>query len=160
MTPAERHADPPRDLWHVTLTTGHGRRSPRSEVVDDIIAALRPVIRRDGDIGGLHFAVLRELLDGRVMHATYTIGPVGKSPAVYCTLCCMDIMHESAWRGALEHYARNPVQTATGTLVEPPVPWLAVEMLPGATECTPDELQIIADAERCLAWALMESVGV
>jgi len=33
----------PPDLWHLTLTTGHGRRSPRSEVADDVVAMLRPL---------------------------------------------------------------------------------------------------------------------
>lgn len=70
-----------------------------------------------------------------------------RPPAVHCTLCVAAGAHEAYWRDALDHYARNPVQTAAGSLVEPSVPWLAVEMLPGSVEYTPDDLMMLADAE-------------
>jgi len=150
-------ADTP-DLWHLTLTTGHGRRSPRSEVEADTIDALRPIVALAGGVvHGLHIEIIRRtLLDGRTLGAAYTIGLDGRSPAVRCVLCCDRSAHETSWRDALDHFAENPIQTASAALIEPSVPWLTVEMLPGAIGCQIDDIQLIADAERCVAWTMME----
>lgn len=39
---------------------------------------------------------------------------------------------------------------------EPPPPWLGVALLGEAANLTPDQVLTLGDAERCVAWALLE----
>jgi DNA polymerase III psi subunit len=39
-------------------------------------------------------------------------------------------------------------------MTEPPAPWLAVALLDEAANLTPDQVSMLADAERSFAWAL------
>lgn len=120
-----------------------------------LVRAARSAPRNIG--GGVILARLHgTLYDGRREAEVYELSMDTRHPAVHCTLCLTAGAHGAYWRDALDHYARNPVQTAAAGLVEPSVPWLAVEMLPGAIEYTPDELMMLADAERCVAWVIAE----
>jgi hypothetical protein len=39
---------------------------------------------------------------------------------------------------------------------EPSAPWLAVALLDEAANLTPDQVFMLGDAERCVAWARLE----
>jgi hypothetical protein len=124
-------------LIHITLNSGDARISPRSEVRNDIVAMLKPVVAAgSGKIAGLH--VTREAAD------VFTLGWQPEAPAVRCYL-------------AKEPNAALWKETG-GEGSEPTGPWLAVRLLPGALQCTTDQIMMLGDAERCVAWAIIETL--
>jgi hypothetical protein len=124
-------------LIHITLNSGDARISPRSEVRNDIVAMLKPVVAAgDGMIAGLY--VTMEAAD------TFTLGWQPDAPAVRCYL-------------AKEPNAALWKQTE-GEGSEPTGPWLAVRLLPGALQCTTEQIMMLGDAERCVAWAIIETL--
>ena len=142
------------DLWHLTLTTGHGRRSPRSEVADDVIATLRPIIQAGhGTLRGLTIDLLGPALaEG---WQSFTLGWGEAAVDVFAVVCWEARAHAAAWREAMEHLALAPVPTPVARFSEPPVPWLTAEVLVGAVARTPEETFMLGDAERCVAWAIV-----
>ena len=46
---------------------------------------------------------------------------------------------------------------AGGQGSEPTGTWLAVCLLPGALQCTTHQIMMLGDAERCIAWAILET---
>lgn len=137
-------------MLHLTLNTGHVRESPRGEVGDDVIAALRPVLLAEG--GPLPHPPGYVLGVARVGGGeVYTISSVMGTgdpepvPLVTCWLAREDA--EAVWR-------QVPSVTA-GVEMPDRVPWLAVLLHPTAL-LRPDALSWLGDAERCIAWALME----
>lgn len=139
-------------LYHLTLTTGHGRRSPRSEVADDALASVREVVRAgSGTLAEIDIAILEQAAGG----AAFALGHEGQS-VVYCVLCWDDREHVARWAQAVEHFSRSKIPLAHAGFVEPPIPWLTVELLPAAAITPPDVMGMLGDAERCVAWALIE----
>jgi len=146
---------------HLTLNTGHVRESPRSEVGDDIVAALLPLVRAGGgplpQPPGYSVSFSR---DGR--NAIYTIsasvdlGQVAQpAPLVTCGLAVE--RPERVWSliGALafmraglggDHY--GPARPAT-------VPWLAV-LIHEPAVLAAEAMSWLGDAERCIAWTIIE----
>lgn len=111
-------------LRHLTTTSGHTRSSPRSEVADETLDLLRPIVRqRGGEVSGLVIEITRA--DPGAWD--YTLRWRGGITAVRCDL---------RWRG----------EDAT----------LAVTLLPGIAACDPDQIHMLGDAERCVAWAILE----
>ncbi len=136
-------------ISHLTLTSGHLRLSPREEVGADVIARFRPIIRTGaGRIAGLVITLdPPERPGGRIYRLGW--GPVAAVRAVLCWSGSPEIA--AAWW--VEALGVEPV--ATG-VVAPPVPWLAVAMLPAAMGLAPEQLGMLGDAERCVAWALLD----
>lgn len=132
-------------MLHITLTTGHTRRSPRSEVGDDVIEALRPtVIGLGGPVIG----------PGEGLY-TVRIEPVGSLPD-----CLLRIDSTAGWRGldcGLAAREAAPVWsalTAPGDAAMPDeLPWLAAIVAP---RLPPEDAYWLADYERCLAWTIIE----
>ena len=123
-------------LIHITLNSGDARISPRSEVDDDTIAILKPVVAAGGgEIAGLH--ILMEAAH------VFTLGWQADTPAMRCYLAKQS--NPALWK-----------QT-DGQGSEPTGTWLAVRLLPGALECTTDQVMMLGDAERCIAWAILET---
>lgn len=135
------------DLYHLTLTTGHVYCSPRAEVQPDTIERLRPLLR-DGSatIAGITIELDPPQPGGRV----FWLG--GANRDAVRAVVCWDADNPRWWADAVAH----PTEVAR-PLVQPPwAPWLAVELLPAATKLSPEVLAMLADAERCVAWALIE----
>src|SRR5215831_19160296 len=108
-------------LIHITLNSGDERISPRSEVRDDIVAMLKPVVAAGGvKVGGLH--VTMEATD------TFTLGWHPDVPAVRCYLA--KERNAALWK------------QAQGEGSEPTGPWLAVRLHPGALQCTTDQIMM------------------
>lgn len=145
------------DLAHVTLTTGHVRRSPRDEVGAPALEVLRPLLARvlagetvevpwvDGTyrlrgVADAGCCALVLLGDDAAIVATIGIGgdPAG-SPAL--------------WR-QLHQYALDAAPVVTDPAAPPPVPWCAARLDVGATT-HPDAMEWLGDLERCLAWAYL-----
>jgi hypothetical protein len=138
-------------LHHLTLTSGHLRASPRSEVGDDILTLLRPIVQLgSGVISGLHV----EITDRSPI--VYTLGwDSADSPWVRCVLCIEDVSHQQlTWQHAR---ALAQLTGCVVTVPEPPQPWLAVILLPHALPGDAERWRMLGDAERCVAWALIEA---
>ena len=126
-------------LTHVTLMTGHTRRSPRSEVGGDIITRLKSIVAAgEGEMSGLHIRI-------ESLH-TFTLAWRVDSPVVRCWLTTTADSDPRLWAAA------------GGEGPEPPAPWLAVQILRDALKCTPDEMIMLGDAERCVAWAIIDTL--
>lgn len=75
-------------LAHVTLDTGHTRASPRSEVQNDIIALLKPIVAAGGRIiKDLHISI--ESHSGPL--TVFSLGWEAGNPAVRCWVVCRAI---------------------------------------------------------------------
>jgi len=123
-------------LIHIILNSGDARISPRSEVSDDTIAMLKPVVAAGGgEVAGLYIT-----MEGADI---FTLGWQANVPAVRCYLAKQP--NPALW-----------TQTG-GQGSEPTGTWLAVRLLPGALLCTTDQIMMLGDAERCIAWAILET---
>lgn len=153
-----------RYLQHVTLNTGDIRRSPRSEVANDVVARLRPLVERA--LTGEHVAVPGE--------AGYTMTGVEQAHCCLVTLWAPSPMGGTAgpdlipvltlgiaarsrcgaylWRKMHERqdltYATDPDRT-------PPEPWLAERLDVGAAHHA-DAMEWTGDFARCAAWTWLE----
>lgn len=147
-----------RYLNHVTLNTGHNRRSPRDEVSDAIVAACGAHLRRaltagpDGDpVPGFTAYALRATSEGRLLLGTIQRRSDGM-PALTIGVAPKSRGAAGLWTMLLDR--RNyPVERG-----QPPVaPWCAVRFE------RPDLLTGVADwagdYERCLAWAWIEGAA-
>jgi hypothetical protein len=124
-------------LIHITLNSGDLRISPRSEVRDDVIERVKPIVAaRGGEVAGLHITM--EAAD------VFTLGWQADAPAVRCYLA--NEPNAALWK------------RTEGEGSEPTGPWLAVRLLPGALQCTTDQIMMLGDAERCVAWAIIETL--
>src|ERR1700741_1243987 len=123
-------------LIHITLNSGDARISPRSEVRDDIIAIIKPVVAAGGVLAGLHIVM-------ESAHV-FTLGWEGNPPAVRCYLAKQP--NPALWT------------QAGGQGSEPTGPWLAVRLLPNALQCTTEQVMMLGDAERCVAWTIIETL--
>lgn len=141
-------------LHHVTLTTGHVRRSPRAEVSDEAVAFCADLIARA--VAG-HATV-------PLPTAGYSLGAAASSRCLTATVWadgppseCIATIGVAAhsrcgaglWR-ALHRYGTTPIVTDPEQC--PPEPWCAAA-LEGAIIQHPDATEWLGDFERCLAWA-------
>jgi hypothetical protein len=124
-------------LIHITLNSGDERISPRSEVSDDTIEMLKLVVAAgDGKLAGLYITMEAANV--------FTLGWQPDTPAVRCYLA--QEPNPTLWK------------QAQGGGSEPTGPWLAVRLLPGALQCSTDQIMMLGDAERCIAWAIIETL--
>ncbi len=124
-------------LIHVTLNSGDTRISPRSEDYDDAIEMIKPIVAGGGgELAGIH--ILMEAA------GIFTLGWQPGAPAVRCYLAKGP--NAALWK------------QAGGEGSEPTGPWLAVRLLPDALQGTTDQIMMLGDAERCVAWAIIETL--
>jgi hypothetical protein len=124
-------------LIHITLNSGDARISPHSEVRDDVIQRIKPTVAAGGGVlVGLH--IVMESAD------VFTLGWEANTPAVRCYLAKQP--NPALW-----------TQTG-GQGSEPTGPWLAVRLLPNALQCTTEQVMMLGDAERCVAWTIIETL--
>jgi predicted outer membrane repeat protein len=146
----------PRHLEHVTLDTGHTRRSPRSEAADEVVRGLA---------AGLDRAIAtkaREPVPGFALFS-YNVAALGgaaiftlwREAAPVVTFGVAANAKDSAkiWRllhqGGAGKHATNPERP-------PAAPWIGARMEAGAASTPHDDLLWIAKFERSLAWAFIE----
>ena len=114
--------------------------SPRGEVDERTLDMLKPIaLAGFGTVAGLSIVLEIHRVDNDTEACIFTLG-YGPQPAVRCWLS----------------RTRNPDLWQFG-LPEPPAPWLAVTLLDEAANLTPDQLFMLGDAERCVAWAFLEA---
>lgn len=135
-------------LHHVTLNTGHLLISARSEVLPQTRAWLTPMLRAGkGAPAGIPFEVTSRT-DGTALFA------IGSPPAVLCATCWQADRSDDAWRAMLALMREQGMMQAPAG--PPAVPWLAVLMLPAMFGLPAETTMALADAERCVAWGLIE----
>jgi hypothetical protein len=129
---------------HLTLTTGHVRTSPRSEVADDVIAALAPLLRT-----GTHNLPqppgyrLRVTIEDSTLIATL----LGDQDSPLVTVL---VAPDPAAIGAVRAlHSRAELFTE----LEPP---MCVDEIHDAIALDPDAALWTGDLTRCIAWAWIE----
>jgi len=152
----------PRDQYiqHVTVTTGHVRRSQRSEVADDILEWCRGHLQRV--LAGERDPIprvqpscwLTGAAEGRCMTATvWTRDPdAGDTPLVTIAVALHSRCGARLWE-LIHAHTSLPVETSSQQ--QAAVPWVAARLEPGIAR-HPRAAEWLGDYERCLAWAWYE----
>lgn len=151
-------------ITHITLTTGHTRRSPRDEVGDDILRALHPFLA-----GLLHTGARQPLPVPALAHYSASAavdagglvctvwGPAGPHtpgkphPGNALPIVTLGVAQRSRQGPDLWGMMRAQFGGAPG-LARPAEPWCAVALHPGLAQY-PDTAEWLGDLERCIAWA-------
>ena len=148
-----------RYLHHVTLTTGHTRRTWRHEIEPDLMPTLIALVRAACEPGGAPIPGVeppcRLLIDDRGRCARATVATIDtEDPIITFGIATHSRCGARLWREL--HETVMPVQTVADEW--PVEPWCAVRLDPGATLYMPPHplLPVLADLERCVAWAWME----
>lgn len=146
----------PRYLHHVTLTTGHVRRSPRDEVSPAALAyaqeLLAHALQRDAPplviTPALGDYTLTARASGRclvaIVRAPQEIDPLATIGVAAHSRCGAWLWRE------LHKWGQTPVVTDPQHC--PPEPWVAVALDTRAV-AHPDAMDWLGDFERCLGWA-------
>jgi len=159
-----------RYLHHVTLTTGHARRSYRREVTDQAVAVCAELIARamggraaePVPIPGVGDYHLTGRAGGRCLVANVWPGrpaPMLNEPSLPAPLVTIGIAAHSAcgarlWR-ILHQHGETPVVTDPARC--PPEPWVAVAIDAGLAH-HPEAAHWLGDFERCLGWAWIGAI--
>lgn len=145
----------PRYLQHVTLTTGHTRRSWRHEISEEALAACLRLLD-DFAVGarpempGFPAYALTGARHGRCLIATVwgeatgaPVATIGVAENARCGARLWRELHrEFPGGGAL----------ATDPEAQPEAPWIGARLLIGAALHT-ESMHWMGDFERCLGWA-------
>lgn len=136
-------------LNHLTVTTGHSRRSYRHEVPDRALDMLAPVVRAAMDgarapIPGPEPLTLRiPRHNANAMMAVFDLG--GRSVAA------MGVARTSKASATLW-----PLMGAPAGVACPAAPWIAVTLTPNLLDAPPRVARVLGDLERIVAWTWME----
>mgnify|MGYP000854033267 CR=1 FL=1 len=141
-------------LAHLTLTTGHLRRSPRSEVSDDAMRGAREMIAG----ATLHGWTVRMLPGMPPGSAAYDLLYDGRR-VVACYLGIEAGPAAEMWGEMRRAFGHLPLPPA----IQPDTPWLAVMLVPDPIVAADpvaflDVLVEAGNLERVVAWALLETV--
>ena len=135
---------------HITLSTGHNRRSPKHEVGADTIAWLRPWLDKLL-AGGMplplpepslaQYSASAHIEQGGLVMTVFA----GADAIVTFAVAARSRQSAPLWAYMRAQHGAAPV------LAAPDVPWLAVALRPGLTQhhAASDWL---GDFERCVAW--------
>jgi hypothetical protein len=149
-----------RYIAHVTLTTGHSRRSPRSEVSDaaiDVCARLiagfaAGQVSEPQPIPGAPGYSVSGRTGGRCMIATVWADGPPSELVVSIGVAEHERCGATIWR-ALHEVSHLPTMTSPDE--QPRAPWCGVLIEP-AIVAHQDAARWLGDFERCLAWAWLE----
>jgi len=152
-------------LAHLTLTTGHLRRSYREEVGDEALALLAPWLATAIRTGAreplpvpslAHFAATAAVEDGALIctvwgppHSQQTAAAANPDMAV--PLITLGVAQRSRQAAALWPLLLAMPGSASGVR-RPEPPWCAVSLQPGLL-LHPTASDWLGDFERCVAWA-------
>jgi hypothetical protein len=139
-------------LMHITLDTGHSRRSYRDEVKDTVVTIMRQQAAeaQAGDRPEIMPGyALNIATAGTALLATVESDKLG--PLITIAICPKSRVSQKLWDALKEPI--GDLAVAKGDA--PTVPWCAVRMYPAAA-LDFDALQWLGDYERCLAWGWVE----
>lgn len=146
-------------LHHITLSTGHTRRSPRAEVADETIRALRPWLKaalahaddyplpgplgaRDGFVAHAH------IRDGALICG---VGHRSTGPLATFGVAARSRQAGELWAWMCAQYGSAEALKAPGT------PWCAVALHPAYMQQAGASAWL-GDFERCVAWTWLEGL--
>jgi hypothetical protein len=133
-------------IEHLTLISGHTRRSPRFEVNSGTVDYIRDrIANREGKLDPTDWQVKLRPMPELKHSYVFDLYHSGER-VVACYLCTHVEEHDGMWNAIKQAGLR-------GKAKEPKVPWLACAVIGIAA---PDVLMEAGDLERCVAWALME----
>jgi hypothetical protein len=150
-------------ITHVTLQTGHARRSPREEVSDATLALLSPWLDQLLAAGTplplpvpalSHFAASATVDNGALLLTLFApLGPhqTGKPAKAELPMVTLGIAQRSRHGAQLWPLLAQLPGIATG-LERPAEPWCAVVLHPTLAAYHGDAAWM-GDFERCVAWA-------
>lgn len=135
-------------LHHVTLLTGHVAHTRRTDVRDDVIALLRPIVaagvaRIPGPIEW--YLITPSPGPG---WSIFSVSPTTDPEApdyVTCTACWDERAAPAAWATTGQHQP------------PPPAPWLAVALGPAFPSVGLNAASMLGDLERCVFWTLADT---
>ena len=148
-------------LQHVTLTTGHQRRSSLSEITAQTRSLLAPVLRAALEERALLPGVGDYWLTGTAEGRNTSTWTVWAGSDVLATI---GVARRS--RGGAALWRRlcgaTVVRVDAGAEVDPeappPAPWCGAVVEPAAVQY-PAAIDILGDLERCIAWTWLEDVA-
>lgn len=146
----------PRYLHHVTLTTGHVRRSPRDEVSAGALVYAQDLLARALEPDAAPLVITPALGDytltarasGKCLLAIVR-GPNETEPLATIGVAAHSRCGAWLWR-ELHTWGETPVVTGADRC--PPEPWVGVALDRRAV-AHPDAMAWLGDFERCLGWA-------
>jgi hypothetical protein len=143
--------DLPRAIEFITLTSGGTTVSARSEVEGDVIQRIQHALVQEA--GRLWGGWVVTQIQGPVGGFVYDMSVDGIHMS-RCWLCTEDAASDVMWETC------EGSAPPTVVLHRPRgVPWLAIALQPSAilafAKGDPQKLLELADAERCVAWALI-----
>lgn len=144
-------------LNHITLATGHNRRSPRAEVSGDTIKMLTPWLAKalahdgayplPGPLGAEGYRADLSVEHGALL-CTLSVDPA--RPLLTFGVAARSRQSGELWAMMCAQFG------AADALVAPGTPWCAVALHPEIAS-RPDALGWAADFERSMAWAWIEN---
>lgn len=140
-------------IHHITLTTGHTRRSWRHEIAPDLALHITAVLdesicREDGEPLPVPGYRLRTTAQGRC--AVATVSADDEMPIVTFGVAAHARCGAGLWQSLLTLAA-----PATPEPERPQAPWCAVHLHAGIG-LHPDAAEWLGDMERCIAWAWLD----
>lgn len=144
-------------IHHVTLQTGHARRSGREEVTAETVAYLAKVV---AELRAGAESVALSPLDGRYRlqdwHAPGRCAQVTVASVYGMPLVTVGIALSARCGGALwRHLHEGRADCETDAETPPPAPWCAARLEGGIRQDT-SAAAWLGDLERCLAWTWWE----
>lgn len=147
-----------KHLNHITLSTGHTRRSPRAEVGDDTIKALRPWLKAaliadrpaplPGPLGQRDGFAASCWIDKGALRCTI-VDDEGLELLTF-GIAARSRQSGELWASLAAQYGTPEPMAAPGT------PWCAVALLPGYAK-QHGVSAWAGDFERCLAWTWLDN---
>lgn len=146
-------------MIHITLTTGHTRESPRSEVGDQVLPVVQDLLYRAlvGErvpVPGVpQLCTMRaSAADSALLITVYTEG--GQSvPIVTFGIACHERDSRPLWEMLHDSAAHTPIKTNREK--PPSAPWCAARIEVGSA-IHQQPMDWVGDFERCIAWGWME----
>ena len=153
-----------RYVEHITLTTGHARRSMSGEVTGAAIAACQVSLAFCLAKPGVHAALAADLPPPDMARYSLTATSAGRCllATVWreaAPICTIGIAGHARCAGRLWTVLHTTATTPLSTTEDdrPQAPWCAARLEPGlATHIAAAEW--LGDYERCLAWAWLSRV--
>jgi len=139
-------------ITHLTLSTGHARRSPRDEVGDDTLQLLVPWLRKAAATGERLPLPVAELAQyGLIAMASDGALIATVDAGVGVPLVTIGVAQRSRQAAGLWANLASIFDVPPG-LSPPRAPWCAVALRPALLD-HPQASEWLGDFERCLAWA-------
>lgn len=140
-------------IHHITISTGHSRKSPRTEVGADVIAWLGPWLDRLLKNGGTlplpepslsAYSAAAHIEQGGLVMTVFA----GADALVTFAVAGRSRQSDPLWAHMTAQHGAAP------GLAAPSTPWLAVAIRPGLT-VNSAAAEWLGDFERCVAWTFL-----